>query len=647
MPGPRIKPKQVDRYWDLRAEGESIRTASNNAGFSTASAMKYENERRNRVPTDEKGRQQVLKDPLTMPELGEEAKRALKDFGYFQRRYFGRIPYAWQIDAARQAVEYLASPDKEYLVVNCPPGVGKTTLFTHDIPAWLTVRNRGIRGMMGAATTSLAERYTNRLRRTLDRTLPEKASDDDILRGRAVDAEATLAGDFGRFRAIGDTWTAGQFIVQPYEDQGSSSEKEPTWSAYGMDAGFIGGRFDFVVWDDLVDPKKQKTLEAKEDLQNGWDDVSEPRLEPGGLLILQGQRISSDDLYRYCIDKVVGEDEDPDTGEIIGETKKYHHILYKAHYDELCMGAETHKRDAPGYPKGCLLSPYRLPWREINALKSNRAERFEVVYQQQDSDPATVLVKPDWIHGRNGAPGCVDVDRDRLELPRNPDGTYSLSGDLISVMTVDPSPTKYWAILWWVYQPSTEFRWLMDLERSPMQADEFLDFNIAQQKHTGLLDEWVQTSIDLRLPITHVIVEDNAAQRFLLQYNHVRTWMAKRNVEIIPHSTHRNKSDPDYGVDSIRQHYQFGRVRLPYKRDSDGWVCSTRLISEVTQYPHGRTDDIVMAHWFLEWNLPRIYSPDESDGKTWVPTWAGEVPDLVHKRGVESGRGPFMQGAMR
>jgi len=78
----------------------------------------------------------------------------------------------------------------------------------------------------------------------------------------------------------------------------------------------------------------------------------------------------------------------------------------------------------------------------------------------------------------------VDVDRDRLELPRNPDGTYSLSGDLISVMTVDPSPTKYWAILWWVYQPSTEFRWLMDLERSPMQADEFLDFNIAQQKHT-------------------------------------------------------------------------------------------------------------------------------------------------------------------
>jgi hypothetical protein len=144
-----------------------------------------------------------------------------------------------------------------------------------------------------------------------------------------------------------------------------------------------------------------------------------------------------------------------------------------------------------------------------------------------------------------------------------------------------------------------------------------------------------------------VIVENNAAQRFLLQYNHVRTWMAKRGVEIVPHSTHRNKSDPEFGVESIRQHYQFGSVRLPYKRDSEGWICSTRLINEVTHYPHGRTDDIVMAHWFLEWNLPRIYSPDEAEGKAWRPTWAGTVPDLNHKRNVESARSPFMQGAMR
>ena len=648
MSGKRLTPAQKDRYWSERmSHGLTVADAARKAGFSKGSADALERERRNRIPSTEKDRMELQKDPLTLPELNEEAKRAVKDFGYFQRRYFGRVPYFWQIEAAEKVVEWLASPHKEYLVVNCPPGVGKTTLFTHDIPAWVIVRNRQIRIMMGASTTALASRYTNRLRRSLARTLPEKCSDDDKVRGYAFDAETTLADDFGRFQAIGDTWTAEQFVVQQYEDMGSISEKEPTCSAYGQDAGFIGGRFDLVIWDDLVDPKKQKTIEAKEDLQNYWDDISEPRLEPAGLLILQGQRLASDDLYRYCLDKEVGEEVDFDTGEMIGRKPKYHHILYKAHYEEKCNPTETHRQNSPSYPEGCLLSNWRLPWREVNGLMTNRAERFEVVYQQQDSDPASVLVRPGWIHGHDGAPGCTDPDRDRLELPTKPDGSPALTGDLLSVMTVDPSPTKYWAILWWIYQPATEYRWLMDLERRPMQADEFLDFNYSQGQHTGLLEEWRKTSVELGYPITHVIVEDNAAQRFLLQYDHVRRWMALHSIEIIPHSTHRNKSDAEYGVETIAQHYQFGRVRLPYKRNSQGWYLSQRLIDEVTHYPHGRTDDIVMAHWFLEWNLPRIYSPEEDDGKVWRPSWASTIPDLRRGPGVNSRPNAMLAGAMR
>ena len=123
-------------------------------------------------------------------------------------------------------------------------------------------------------------------------------------------------------------------------------------------------------------------------------------------------------------------------------------------------------------------------------------------------------------------------------------------------MTVDPSPTKYWAILWWIYQPSTEFRWLMDLERRPMQANEFLDFNYAQPSTPDSWRNGSRPRIDLGYPISHVIVEDNAAQRFLLQYDHVRRWMALRSVEIIPHSTHRNKSDAEYGVETIARALQ-------------------------------------------------------------------------------------------
>ena len=635
--GKAITLSQKQIYWDHRGQGMTIVGSAAKAGFTESTAHRLERARQSRLPTDEKGRLQKQRDPLVPGELGAEAKRALEDFGYFQRRYFGRIAYWWQVQAAEKVVELLASPHKEYLVVNCPPGVGKSTLFTHDIPAWLTVRNRAIRGMIGSVTSTTAERYVDRLRKTFGRTLPQKNRDDQIAAGLAVDAQTTLAADFGRFQAIGDMWTRDAFYVQQYEDMGAVTEKEPTWSGYGQDAGYIGQRFNFVIWDDLVDSKRQKTLEAKEALEGYWDDVSEPRLEPGGLLILQGQRLSSDDLYRYCLDKVVGEEIDWDTGELQDRKPKYHHILYKAHYDERCNPSETHKRHAPAYPEGCLLSPERLPWREISASMANRADRFEVVYQQQDTDPSSVLVPKAWIYGYDDNPGCTDPDRDRLELPMNPDGSCALTGDLISYMTVDPSPTKFWAIEWWVYQPSVEYRWLMDLERRPMEANEFIDLSRGTGKFTGLLEEWVQTSRDLNVPITHVIVEENAAQRFLLQYQVVKDWMAQRSVEILGHNTHRNKSDPDLGVESIREHYKFGRKRLPYKRNSDGFVCSMKLINELTTYPHGKTDDCVMADWIGEWNLPRIYSPTEAEGRSWRPSWASTIPDLKRRPGVESG----------
>lgn len=646
--GQKITAGQRQVYWDARGVGKTQKEAALEAGFGESSALTLERARKStgRVATDEKGRQLAVQDALVPSELGPHAKRALDDFGYFQRRYFGRVPYAWQVEAAESVVEFLASDHKEYLVVNAPPGAGKTTLFTLDIPAWLTVRNRQIRGMMGASTTALATRYTNRLRRALMRTLPIKAPSDDITKGLAFDAEATLAHDFGRFQSIGDLWTADAFVVQQYEDMGSIAEKEPTWSAYGQDAAFIGGRFDFVIWDDLVDPKKQKTEEAKVDLENYWDDVSEPRLEPHGLLILQGQRFGSNDLYRYCLNKIEGEELDYETGDILeGGTPMYHHIKFKAHYPDRCDPMVTHKKGAPAYPEGCLLSPQRLPWRELSSKIANRADHFEVVYQQEDTDPANVLVPKAWVYGHDNFPGCIDEYRDRLELPKGPDGTTSLTGELLSVITADPSPTKFWAIQWWIYQPSTEFRWLMDLERRPMEADEFLDFNYAQQRFTGVLEEWVQTASSLGQPVTHVVVEQNAAQRFLLQYDHVRRWMALHGIEIMGHDTHRNKSDPEFGVETIRQHYKFGRVRLPYKRNSLGWTASMKLIDEITTYPKSRTDDCVMAHWFLEWNLPRIYSPTEAEGKSWRPSWASSVPDLKRRPGVESRAMAMMERA--
>jgi len=617
---------QRQKYWTLRNNGYSMEKAAKQAGFSRSTAARLENTTTGGLAKAElltAKNEEDLPGPIKHEDLSSEAARALEDFAYFQRRYFGRIAYPWQVEAANRIAAFLDTPFEEYVVINAPPGAGKTACFVHDIPAWVTARNRNIRGMIGSNTMSLAKRNVLRLRRSLERVIPERADPTLLRRGAALDAESTMALDFGRFKPLDrEMWTSDGFIVMQYEDAGAISEKEPTWSAYGMDTAFIGGRYDFVIWDDLVDPRKLRSVEQKEALQDMWADVGETRLEPGGLLILQGQRISSDDLYRYALDMTApSEDEEEDGEEEYVERlntldradKKYHHIIFKAHYEDRCE--EDHGKKAKPYPEGCLLSPSRLPWRKIQTLQENRGERFSVIYQQEDTDPSEVLVPKAWVYGDGDYPGCLDKERDRLQIPKglNPN-------DCISIATADPSPTMFWSIQWWIYHPESEQRFLIDLVRQKMDAPDFLDYIHDSREYVGIMNEWQHTSEALGFPISTWIVEANAAQRFLLQYDYVRQWRSKHGVDIIAHTTSRNKSDADYGVETIAPHYRFGRVRLPYK--NEGKIISMKLIDEVTHYPYGRTNDCVMAQWFFEWNLPNIYTPTHGrKSVAWRPSW--------------------------
>ena len=358
-------------------------------------------------------------------------------------------------------------------------------------------------------------------------------------------------------------------------------------------------------------------------MQDWYQDVAESRLEPAGMLALIGQRLAADDLYRFALDMtqpLENEEELLDEGmseeelDKLRNDKKYKHLLYRAHYEDRCT-PENHKRSADPYPIGCLLDPRRLSWRDISNLMANRGERFAVVYQQEDLDPSEVLVKSEWIYGDSTWPGCIDKDRDVWQIPPG-----ISAGDCLVVATADPSPTNFWAIECWIYHPDSGQRFLLDLERKKMTASEFLDFNLNQGQYTGIMEQWQNMSEGIGFPIQYWIVESNAAQRFMLQYDYVKQWRMARGVDVIPHNTNAiNKNDEQLGVTALQPHYKFGRVRLPGK--GEGKVRSMRLIDEVTRYPHGtRTDDCIMAQWFLEWNLPNLYIP-KTTVKTWRPSW--------------------------
>ena len=605
--------------------GYSYRQAAVAAGVSLSTVqILMKGQRVHAKTAADAGRELKLKDPIPYGELSTEARECWDDFGKFQRRYFGRIPIGWQVEAAEQAQTLLDSGKEEFLCVNCPPGVGKTMLFTHDIPLWLTVRNRAIRGQYGAVTTNLASKYLRTVRTTLSLTIPMKATPKGLAAGTELDAVATLAGDFGRFRPLErDLWTNEAFIVLQHGGAPVRA-KEPTWSAYGIEAGFIGGRYDFIVWDDLVDPKKHRSEEQRRQLEGDWDDLCETRLEPQGLLILQGQRLYPDDLYHYNINKVVPEDIDEETGEVFGTIRKYHHIKFPAHFEDRCSTG-SHAVHAPAYPEGCLLAPQRLGYRRLMGVKMDPNSHYEIVYQQEDVDPGDVLVPLAWVEGDDGNPGCLDKDRSRLEVP----GKGQMSG-FVSILTVDPSPTKNWAIEWWLYHPESEQYFLMDLVKRPMSAPDFLGYNINDKVFYGIAEEWVETSRALGVPITHLIVEQNAAQRFMQQYDHFKVWIRRTHIQFIPHTTGRNKSDPKLGVDTIAPFWQFGHIRLPYKTKHDR-VMSKLLISEVTRYMGDPPDDALMAEWFMHWNIDLIYHVPVEGHKAWRPSWVAGTPPAQSK----------------
>ena len=629
-----VTPVQRKKYFEARAAGFSIAESARKAKFSEATAYRVEKAAQNLRADEgidssaanyrELKAEAKLDGPKPYDRLSAEAQRSLEDFAYFRRRYFGRIATPWQEEAGTELVKLLESDQKEYVVMNMPPGSGKTTLL-HDMTCWIICRNRSVRLLTGSATMSLAKRNLMRVRRSLERTIPELADDTLKARGQAVDAESTLAIDFGRFKPLEkELWTNEAFIVMQPEENGAISEKEPTLSAYGMDSGFIGGRFDGCFWDDLVDPRKVRSAEQREAMEDWYQDVAETRLEPAGMLALIGQRLAPDDLYRFALDMTQPlEDEDTldeltdDEIANLRRDKKYKHLLYRAHYEEKCA-PDSHKRNAEAYPKGCLLDPRRLPWREISNLMSNRGERFAVVYQQEDIALDETLVRNEWVYGHGTSPGCIDKERDRWEIPPgiNP-------ADCMVVATADPSPTNYWSIQCWLYHPESQQRFLLDLIRKKMEAPEFLEYNYNLSEFTGVMEEWQRLSTSLGFPIQTWVIEQNAAQRFMLQYDHFKRWRQLNGVEVIPHNTNTNKSDANYGVTTISQHWRFGRVRLMGK--GEGKTRSMHLIDEVTKYPHGRTDDCVMAEWFFEWNIPNLYQPKTQKVQAWRPNWVRQT----------------------
>jgi hypothetical protein len=645
-----IAPEDRARFWQCINAGMTTKEASHMAGISYETGKKWVVKQRvlstelkeaklAGVKVERGGTQydkiketvaseDLLPPVLPVDRLSERAKRGLVDFDYFRRVYLGRVPSPWQVDAAYKVVEYLESDEKEFLVLNCPPGAGKSTLF-HDVAVWVIVRNRSIRVMIGSVSQTLAKQYSRRIRETLERPVPLQPDPEMVRRGLALNAESCVSLDYGRFKPAsqGALWRAEEFIVEQ-QGTGGLDNKEPTVSAYGIDSEFIGHRADLVLFDDVASPENAKESAARDKLLERWDSMAEARVDPGGVLAVIGQRLGPGDIYAHCLAKVTyddfgddydGSDQTQATVEEPVKKQKYHHLVYKAYYEELDDGPASRTTKAAAWPDGPLLDPFRLSWKDLSYIRHSNPQKFQVVYQQEDMEAGAYLIERVWATGGMGTdgvlyPGCVDRDRRPGFIPPN------LRQPVISIASVDPSPTQFWAVQWWLYQPETNLRYLIDAERCKLTAEELLGYSVGSGEYSGIMDQWQERSADMGYPISHWIVEVNAAQRFLLAHDFVRRWQALHGVNVIPHTTTRNKLDENLGVEALLPPlWRTGQVRLPTM--TENWK-TLAFIDEMTSWTRDkkRGTDLVMAHWFAELHMPRL-TPATRPPRQWRPSW--------------------------
>jgi transposase-like protein len=346
-----------------------------------------------------------------------------------------------------------------------------------------------------------------------------------------------LIEDFGPFFGPGSQRTKSYLYVSGR----SSTEKDPTVQALGIGNQIYGRRADRIIFDDIASVDNQRNPEQVLKQLEWIDKMALSRIGRTGKAIWVGTRISAGDIYTTLADR-----------------EGYKVIKYPCILDEEAQ--TTLWQDHFPYADACLKRAEMRP------------EDWQVVYMNVDtpglgsSFPAEVLNEcKDTEH----VLGQVDP-RWRLFVGVDPAGGGKGSGFTAMVL------------LGWDRE-NQEVHLVDIVNTRSMKAYQFKD---------QLLD-WADS-----YNLSEIRVESNGVQSQLVQYNQeLMGPLAAAGVRVVPHHTHANKWDSQFGVEAIAPWFYNRKFFLPWG-NADTQRRVQVLIDQLVGFPMAERSDIVMATWF-------------------------------------------------
>jgi len=506
-------------------------------------------------------------DPRKPEDLPAHCKPMLAEssdgFQAFFNRYSGRTLQPVHKDWVTQALS------SKRVLINCPPRHAKSTIFSVWFPIWLIARDRNLQILICSQTDKLAKKFTNEI-------------------SYALSYNRELIKDFGRFKPEMGDWpwrpNSGELLVDGRTRETKSGDL--SIQVRGAGQQILGMEAHWIIVDDAVDRPTTRSETERAKLSEWFHGDVMSRLEPGASAIVIGQRLHLYDLY--------GELAQEKLTRVAGAPKRWLHINYPAVLD---------------WDEKQVLWPEKWTFNDLMEVYQDvGSQNFEAMYQQNPLPAGERLAMPEWIFGDATHRGCLDQHR---RAGRTSPYDEEDPRPRVRVLSLDPSPTKLAGLIVAdiLYDRDTFECEVLEIRHETM--------NVRKMLNT------IQDTLKRYGPVDYFIFEQNAAQRWLLQDPIMDRIRSKTMV--LPHTTSRNKGDPNLGVGSLAVEFEYGRIRLPFG-DSEGKQMAQLLLDEVMSWPQSQTDDILMALWFIKFNYSRLVPRrgelnDDDDHSGWGRGW--------------------------
>ena len=207
---------------------------------------------------------------------------------------------------------------------------------------------------------------------------------------------------------------------------------------------------------------------------------------------------------------------------------------------------------------------------------------------------ADLTFKRIWIKGSDDGeyPGCRNRTRSFGELPDIEGARWykAIGFDPSTGRKVSGSSwSSYLALAVNLEEPEPRRRYVLDILRGQMGFDDILD---------TFEKMWMDLGIDKG------VIEQNAAQKWLLDNRRVQSWQIERHWDIVGWETQTGtKLNPVMGVNSMQSLVREGLLDIPYATPTDREKAAP-FIDQLQLFPEG-IHDWVMALWFAELAVAR------------------------------------------